>query len=71
VGCGARNDKPSMQRFVLVEGRLEPDPGQRRPGRGAYVCGRECAERALRRGGFQRSFRSAVRPDPDLVDSIV
>jgi predicted RNA-binding protein YlxR (DUF448 family) len=69
VGCGARRDKPDLQRFVLVAGRLEPDPGQRRPGRGAYACDRACAERALGRGGFARSFRHAVLADPDLLHS--
>ncbi|MBA3749225.1 MAG: DUF448 domain-containing protein, partial [Solirubrobacterales bacterium] len=33
-------------RFVVVDGRVEPDPEQRRPGRGAYACDRACAERA-------------------------
>jgi hypothetical protein len=52
---------------VLADGRVSADPEQRRPGRGAYVCDRACAERALARGGFARSFRSAVRTDPDLL----
>jgi predicted RNA-binding protein YlxR (DUF448 family) len=55
---------------VLVDGRLEADPAQRRPGRGAYVCDRACAEQAVRRSGFQRSFRTKVRIDADLVDSL-
>jgi predicted RNA-binding protein YlxR (DUF448 family) len=55
---------------VLVDGRVEPDPAQRRPGRGAYVCDRACAERAIKRSGFQRSFRCAVRIDSNLVDSL-
>jgi predicted RNA-binding protein YlxR (DUF448 family) len=46
---------------------VQADPAQRLPGRGAYVCNRACAERALQRGGFARSFRSAVRTDPDLL----
>jgi len=71
VACGVQAPKADLRRVVLVDGRVQADPEQRRPGRGAYVCDRACAERALRRGAFQRSFRSAVRPDPDLVDSIV
>jgi predicted RNA-binding protein YlxR (DUF448 family) len=70
VGCGALAAKAELQRVVLVDGRVEADPAQRRPGRGAYVCARACAEMALRRGGFQRSFRCAVRTDPDLVNSL-
>jgi len=70
VGCGAQAAKADLRRVVLVEGRVEADPAQRRPGRGAYVCDRACAEQAVRRSGFQRSFRSKVRIDPDLVDSL-
>jgi predicted RNA-binding protein YlxR (DUF448 family) len=69
VGCGARRDKPALQRFVVVDGRLELDPDQRRPGRGAYACDGACAERALARGGFARSFRRAVSTSPDLLHS--
>jgi predicted RNA-binding protein YlxR (DUF448 family) len=69
VGCTARRDKSALQRFVVVDGRLELDPDQRRPGRGAYACDRECAQRALARGGFSRSFRRAVLADPDLLHS--
>jgi predicted RNA-binding protein YlxR (DUF448 family) len=55
---------------VRVGDRLVADPAQRLPGRGAYVCDRACAERALRRGGFARSLRSAVQTDPDLLHSL-
>jgi len=69
VGCATRKDKSALQRFVIDDGRLEFDPEQRRPGRGAYVCDRACAERALARGGFSRSFRRAVLAHPDLLHS--
>jgi predicted RNA-binding protein YlxR (DUF448 family) len=69
VGCGSRTDKATLQRFVLAEGRLELDGAQRRPGRGAYACDRACAERALARGGFARSFRRPVLTTPDLLHS--
>jgi predicted RNA-binding protein YlxR (DUF448 family) len=69
VACGTLAAKGDLHRVVLVDGRVEADPAQRRPGRGAYVCDRVCAEQAIRRGAFNRSFRSAVRPDPDLVNS--
>ncbi len=70
MGCGAQTDKPDLLRVVLVQGRVEPDPAQRRPGRGAYVCDRTCAALAVKRSGFQRSFRAAVRIDSNLVDSL-
>jgi predicted RNA-binding protein YlxR (DUF448 family) len=59
--------KSELRRVVLTDGALAPDPAQRLPGRGAYVCDAACAQRALKRGGFARSFRSAVRTDPDLL----
>ena len=43
VGCGTTAAKADLQRFVVAGGRVEPDPAQRRPGRGAYVCGPPCA----------------------------
>jgi predicted RNA-binding protein YlxR (DUF448 family) len=70
VGCGTHAAKSDLQRVVVVDGLVEADPAQRRPGRGAYVCNRACAEIALRRGAFNRAFRCAVRPDPDLVNSV-
>jgi predicted RNA-binding protein YlxR (DUF448 family) len=69
VGCGQSRDKSILTRFVLVDGRVEVDPDQRRPGRGAYACDRACFERACARGGFARSFRRAVHIDPDLLHS--
>jgi hypothetical protein len=60
-------DKPRLRRFVLADGRLQADPEQRRPGRGAYACDEACARRALARGGFARSFRQAVATDSDLL----
>jgi len=59
--------KTRLRRFVLVDGRLQTDSAQRLPGRGAYACDDACAERALARGGFARSFRRAVPTDPDLL----
>jgi len=70
VGCGSIAPKADLRRVVLADGVVQADPAQRRPGRGAYVCDRDCAEQAVLRSGFQRSFRSKVRIDPDLVDSL-
>ena len=70
MGCGTVTAKTDLRRVVLSAGRLQADAAKRRPGRGAYVCDRACAEQALRRGGFARSFRSAVLVDPDLLDSV-
>jgi predicted RNA-binding protein YlxR (DUF448 family) len=70
VGCGLSTAKADLRRVVVAEGRVQADPDQRMPGRGAYVCGRACAERALRRGGLARALRSSVRIDPDLLHSL-
>ena len=67
MGCGRLAEKSDLRRVVLADGRVQADPAQRLPGRGAYVCDGACAERAARRGGFARSFRSPVRIDPDLL----
>ena len=67
MGCGTSTDKARLQRFVLVDGRLQADPQQRHPGRGAYACDDACARRALARGGFSRSFRRTVPIEPDLL----
>jgi predicted RNA-binding protein YlxR (DUF448 family) len=69
VGCGTHAAKAELQRFVVAGGRVEPDPQQRRPGRGAYVCDAACARTALQRNAFARAFRANVHLDPDLVDS--
>jgi len=54
---------------VLVGGELLADPGARLPGRGAYVCREaDCLAEAVRRHGFERSFRAAVRVPNDHLD---
>jgi predicted RNA-binding protein YlxR (DUF448 family) len=70
VGCGTTAAKADLQRFVVAGGRVESDPAQRRPGRGADVCGPRCARLALERNAFARSFRANVHLDPDLVNSL-
>jgi predicted RNA-binding protein YlxR (DUF448 family) len=60
-----------MVRFVLNAGRLESDPEARMPGRGAYLHReRACAREAVRRRGFERSFRAPVRTPDDLLESV-
>jgi predicted RNA-binding protein YlxR (DUF448 family) len=56
--------------MVAAGGVAQADPAQRMPGRGAYVCDRACAERALQRGAFNRALRSSVLIDPDLLHSL-
>jgi predicted RNA-binding protein YlxR (DUF448 family) len=47
------------------------------PGRGSYLCAGDrpgapsaaCLQRAVRRGGLNRAFRTAVTIDHDFVES--
>jgi predicted RNA-binding protein YlxR (DUF448 family) len=56
-----------MVRLALVDDRVVVDSAARLPGRGAYVCSRTCAERALRRRSVGRAFRRQVSIDADLL----
>ena len=49
--CRERFAKGSLARYApSADGRLTPDPEQKRPGRGFYVCaGAECAARLQKR----------------------
>jgi predicted RNA-binding protein YlxR (DUF448 family) len=60
--------KRQLIRLALAGDRVVVDGSGRLPGRGAYVCSRACAERALRRRVLGRAFRRAVNPDPDLLE---
>jgi len=68
VGCGRSAPKRELLRLVHDAGRPVPDPAQRLPGRGAYVCRDEaCIERAARRGGLARAFRRPVTVDARAI----
>jgi predicted RNA-binding protein YlxR (DUF448 family) len=42
-----------------ADGLVEPDPGRRQAGRGAYLCRDErCLAEALRRGRWAHAFRA-------------
>ena len=62
VGCGRREERRLLVRFVLAPGgRLEPDLCGRRPGRGAYLHrDAACWQAFARRKGPVRSLRAAV-----------
>lgn len=65
IGCRKVVDQNQLQRWVL--GQVDekfipvPDPTRRFSGRGAWLHPTpECAERAIKRGAFPRSFRTKV-----------
>ena len=62
VGCGQSRTKRELIRVVRTPaGEFLLDATGRVPGRGAYLCrDKECLEKALRRGGLERSFSGAV-----------
>ena len=62
--------KDELMRVAGCEGRLTADPEGKAPGRGVYVCkNRECMEKALRKGGFQRSLRR--NSSMDEISSVI
>jgi predicted RNA-binding protein YlxR (DUF448 family) len=68
VACGRIAPRSSLERYVVRDGALVPDPASRLPGRGAYTCRTaDCFEQARARGGFNRAFRQAVRIAPETV----
>jgi uncharacterized protein len=71
VGCGRSAPKDLLVRFVLRSGTVEADPEARLEGRGAYLHPeKSCAREAVRRRGFERSFRAPVRTPDDLLESV-
>jgi predicted RNA-binding protein YlxR (DUF448 family) len=57
-------------RLALRDDAVVVDECQRLPGRGAYVCGRDCLRAAATRGRLRASFRRAVSIDPQTVESV-
>jgi predicted RNA-binding protein YlxR (DUF448 family) len=55
---------------VAAGPRVVVDPAARLPGRGAYVCDADCAERALKRRAVTRALRRTAEIPPDFVESV-
>jgi len=61
AACRARCKSTSLLRFTRVEGRVVPDVGRVRGGRGLNLGpGRRCVERAAARQVFTRNLKAAV-----------
>ena len=59
VGCGAREPRAALVRFVVSAGELAPDLPARAPGRGAWLHRRpECWDAFARRRGPVRALRA-------------
>ena len=65
IGCHEVRLKRELVRIVRSpEGEFSIDANGKKPGRGAYVCrSEECFDSAVKRGGFERSFKSTVPED--------
>lgn len=61
VGCNTRDDRSQMDRFTLVEGRLQWDLRGRAPGRGAYLHrDPRCREGFVARKPYLRSLQASI-----------
>jgi uncharacterized protein len=63
VGCGTREARSALMRFVVAGDALALDPSGRAPGRGAWLHRRpECWTAFVRRRGPVRSLRYTPVP---------
>jgi len=66
LGCRLRRAKPQLVRYVLSDNIVIVDRGQKRPGRGAYVCdSADCLSRSITTHAFDKAFRQHV-----IIDKI-
>ena len=70
MGCREVRPKKELLRIVRKNGEepdsciLLPDVECTQNGRGAYLCrSMECYDKAVKRRGFNRSFRTTVSPE--------
>ncbi len=65
IGCGNIVGKTGLIRVVRSkEGKISPDIRGCAEGRGAYICpDPDCIERAFKKNGLERSFRTGIRAD--------
>ena len=60
IGCGAQQGKMQLLRIVRTPQGPQLDASGRQPGRGAYVCGLACLEKAQKGGKLQRALKTQV-----------
>ena len=59
IGCRRVRPAAEMVRVAITDGVPRLGPG---PGRGAWLCGRQCLTAAVRRKAFARAWRRPVEP---------
>jgi predicted RNA-binding protein YlxR (DUF448 family) len=69
LASGERYEKAAMIRFVVdPSGELTPDPAERLPGRGLWLCAdRGIVETAMTKRLFAKAARAQVTVPADLV----
>ncbi|ACA59437.1 RNase P modulator RnpM [Candidatus Desulforudis audaxviator] len=65
LGCREMRPKKELIRVVRTPaGTVEIDPTGKRPGRGAYVCGREsCVDQAVETRRLEKALKTGVLPE--------
>ena len=61
AACSRKLPKAQLTRVVRsADGRVEPDPTGRKPGRGTYLCDDErCRDTGIKRGRIDRALKSS------------
>jgi predicted RNA-binding protein YlxR (DUF448 family) len=67
--CSRKLPKVRLTRVVRgADGRVEPDPTGRKPGRGAYLCDDErCRDAGITRGRIERALKSSFTEEDRMV----
>lgn len=61
--CKKKAGKQDLYRiFRDKDGRVGLDPDGKQPGRGAYVCSRDCFESVIASNGLERVLRVKIAP---------
>ena len=65
TGCGEMKPKRELVRVVKSpQGEVSLDTTGKKPGRGAYVCGKlECLQKARKARRFERVFSMQIPPE--------
>lgn len=72
LGCRRARPQAELLRVVRTpDGRVQPDPGRRGRGRGAYLCRQEsCLSECVRRGRWPQAFRAPAVATSDVVAAL-
>lgn len=64
ICCGKQQGKGELYRFVRTpQGEAKFDPTGRAAGRGAYVCSKECLQKACKTRKLERALRISIAPE--------